>query len=65
MTAYKNPIKLQVFLDEDHKAEGLLYVDDGETLVKENPCERALIHISFKDGVIYLTKLVPTKVCKG
>jgi hypothetical protein len=47
MTAYRNPIKLQIFLDTFHKAEGLLYIDDGLTLVKDKPCERELIHFTF------------------
>ena len=53
-----------MFLDIDNKAEGLLYLDDGETLVKEKPCERALVHITFLEGTIYLTKLIPNRACK-
>ena len=29
LTCYQNPIRLEVYLDEDDSAEGWLYVDDG------------------------------------
>ena len=42
-----DPIRLEVYLDENGEAEGKLYVDDGETYKFQNKNEYALIKFKY------------------
>ena len=47
-----NPIKLEVYLDENGEAEGTLYIDDGETYEYETHDAYAKVKFTFKDNVL-------------
>jgi len=53
LSCFKNPISLEIYLDENKKATGHLYIDDGETfeyLSKDDAC--VLLQFSFENGTL-------------
>ena len=47
-----NPIRLEIYLDENNEAEGTLYVDDGETYQYQEQEDYARIQFAYKDGLL-------------
>ena len=47
LTCYQNPIRLEIYLDEDDSAEGWLYVDDGTSYDYEQEGGHARIKYEF------------------
>lgn len=50
-----NPIRLEVYLDEFGKAEGVLYTDDGETFEYQKHDQYALVKFEYTDGKLSST----------
>ena len=52
LTCMFNPIRLEIYLDENHEASGTLYVDDGETYRYQENSEYARVQFNFKDNLL-------------
>jgi len=61
LRAIHDPIELQIYLDRDNSAEGLLYLDDGQSFRYKTHNEKTLMHYSFEEGVLTATKLLDSE----
>lgn len=48
-------IKLEIYLDHLNKANGLLYLDDGDTFKYDSDNEYSLIEYTFEDDTLSYT----------
>lgn len=61
LRAINDPIELQIYLDRDDQAEGLLYLDDGHSFRYKTHNEKTLMHYSYEDGILTATKLLDSE----
>ena len=55
MRAFRFPLRLDIYLDKENKAKGLLYLDDGESFNHQQNQERTLVEFDF-DGTTLSVK---------
>jgi len=59
LEAIRNPIGLELYLDERSNAFGQLYLDDGNSFEYSTDKAKTLVHYHFHDGVLSAVKALP------
>ncbi len=50
----EEPLKIEIYLDENGEAEGQLYMDDGQSMAYLKEKERVLASFKFKENALFL-----------
>jgi len=58
MSAFDEKIVLEIYLDSNDEAQGLLYIDDGVTFKHERENQRLAIVFSFENRILYYKNLI-------